>query len=266
MNTSTASTCATYWWRRPDGLLNFGDDLTPFLIEELFPNLTPHWADVENADLVGIGSVLQQFKQPRRTPLECWGAGYIAADSWAMHDRTRFHAVRGELTLAKLQPAQQRGVVLGDPGLLMGLLFNANEIETDYELGVIPHYVDAGLPAVSELRSSAHVSVIDVAAPVEDVVRSIARCRRVISSSLHGLVVSDALRIPNLWVKLSNDVAGDGFKFADYYSALGREAHAIPIAPTPGLVQLIDERYRPIDALEEMQTALLGAFPREVAH
>ncbi|WP_144061003.1 polysaccharide pyruvyl transferase family protein [Agrococcus pavilionensis] len=239
--------------------------MTPFLIERLFPGVSATWADLDDADLVGIGSVLQQFKRHRTSRLHCWGAGYIASNSWGMHDRTQFHAVRGALTLAKLQPGQQRGVVLGDPGLLVGLLFDAQEVETKYELGVVPHYVDASAPLLGELSRSADVSIIDVAAPVAEVVRGVAQCRRIISSSLHGLVLSDALRIPNAWVQFSADVAGDGFKFADYYSGFGREPDVTPLSPMRDLLRAVETRYRPIESLDAVQAALLDTFPQQIA-
>jgi hypothetical protein len=52
------------------------------------------------------------------------------------------------------------------------------------------------------------------------VLKQIAECETIISSSLHGLIAADALDIPNKRIKLSNhghnfDV---DFKFDDYYS------------------------------------------------
>ena len=55
------------------------------------------------------------------------------------------------------------------------------------------------------------------------VIHEIAKCEHILSSSLHGLVVADALGIPNGWIKLSDRVVGDGFKFKDYGTAIKRK-------------------------------------------
>ena len=64
--------------------------------------------------------------------------------------------------------------------------------------------------------------VIDVRSGIENVMREASKCERIISSSLHGIILSDALGIENKW-EISEKVLGAGFKFRDYASALGEE-------------------------------------------
>lgn len=75
------------------------------------------------------------------------------------------------------------------------------------------------------------ILLIDVDRSANEVVHDIARCNMIASSSLHGLIVADSLGLPSIWLKLSDDVAGDGFKFHDYSSALDTEICAF----TPSL-------------------------------
>ena len=45
-------------------------------------------------------------------------------------------------------------------------------------------------------------------------------CENIASSSLHGLIVSDAYGIPSIWIKLSNNIIGNDFKFYDYLESI----------------------------------------------
>lgn len=51
-------------------------------------------------------------------------------------------------------------------------------------------------------------------------VGQIARCRAVLSTSLHGLVVADSFGIPVVWFELEPALWGKDFKFLDYESVV----------------------------------------------
>ena len=57
---------------------------------------------------------------------------------------------------------------------------------------------------------------------IESVINDILSCEKTISSSLHGLIVSDAYNIPNTWVKFDNNIKGDDTKFHDYFKSVNR--------------------------------------------
>ena len=60
--------------------------------------------------------------------------------------------------------------------------------------------------------------LIDPTDKWENVIDAIVSCKSVVSSSLHGLICSDAYNIPNLWIDEFELKEGD-FKFKDYFSS-----------------------------------------------
>ena len=111
----------------------------------------------------------------------------------------------------------------------------------------MPHYADRRDPRLERLRKAypEDVVVIDVRQKPEPVIREIARCETILSSSLHGLVTADSLGIPNGWLRLSDRVLGGGFKFRDYYSALDLERLPVAFQGDESLGQMIDQAAAP---------------------
>jgi hypothetical protein len=60
------------------------------------------------------------------------------------------------------------------------------------------------------------------------VVKAISECKLILSQSLHGLIVADALGIPNVWIEPSSKMIGGEFKFHDYFSTI--ECVKVPVS------------------------------------
>ena len=204
-----------YWWRDQP---NWGDRLNWTILHKLGHD--PQWADPLHADLVLMGSILEHIP-PVFTGTVC-GAGKLHEDSLPDLSRARVLAVRGKLT-AKGVRGNLRNVALGDPALLLPLWFRSRP--AIHELGIIPHWTDKTLwPRFK------YGHLIDPTAHPEQVVQDITSCRRIISSSLHGLVVADAFGIPRR-AELFPDAnsrshhEGGDFKFRDYATLFDGKTH-----------------------------------------
>lgn len=259
----------TFWWRwKYPHRLNFGDELTPPLVERLTGRRVV-WAAPDSCDLVGAGSVVQMIlkKQGANRP-KVWGSGFIRAGA---EDETPARldvlALRGRSTRGRVENLVERDIALGDPGILAPLLVDG-AVKKRYSLGVIPHYHDVASPVVRQMRSlGPDVRIIDVAWTPQEVAREIASCDAVISSSLHGLIFSDALGVPNAHISLGNRVRGGLYKFHDYYSAYSvpdryRE-YTPPKAGPSSLTSVVDEvaaGYVEPVGLEGLQQGLIGAL------
>lgn len=193
-----------YWWR---GHRNFGDLLTPILLREL-GRIEVEWAPAKEAELIAAGSIATHI--PRGWPGIVWGTGKPRKTDRIDLSQAKVLALRGELT-AKDSGAK-RGYVLGDPGLLVSLLPDIEVSET-IPLGVVAHWED------HTLARHWKGELIDVEGDPMTVIRQIAACRRVISSSLHGIIVADAFGKERRWERSSKQPP---FKFADHGTVVGR--------------------------------------------
>lgn len=205
-----------FWWRaRP----NWGDALTPLLLAQ-FAGLEPEWAPVDQAQMVVTGSILDLLPPG-------WSGTVLGTGK--LHERTKVD-LSAATVLALRGPLSAVGVrgdfALGDPGLLCSEI--APVPEERHEVVVVPHWSDRHLA-----QRFAHVVspegeppfVVSAAADPLTVIRHIAGARRaVVSSSLHGIIVADAFRIPRRAVRFANidhRYEGGEFKFHDYAQSLG---------------------------------------------
>jgi pyruvyltransferase len=85
-------------------------------------------------------------------------------------------------------------------------------------LGVAARYADRSHPWVERILADPDVADLNVHTDPSDFLQKTVECEAVVSSSLHGLIFAEALKIPNLWIKLSDKVLGEGFKFRDWFS------------------------------------------------
>lgn len=51
--------------------------------------------------------------------------------------------------------------------------------------------------------------------------KTLKKCKNVLSSALHGLITAVSLEMPNLRIIVSNEILGGYYKFIEYYLAYG---------------------------------------------
>ncbi len=120
-------------------------------------------------------------------------------------------ALRGALSRDAL--GAQHTLPLGDPGLFAAAMLPGRPVRKG--IGIVPHYIDKPAPMVAALSQLPGVRIIDVKAGGMEVVAQIAQCAVVLSSSLHGLVVADALGLPNHRLQFLGRLKGGDHKFLD---------------------------------------------------
>lgn len=226
---------------------NFGDVLSLEISDKLFGRKCVY-ADPFQCEAMFIGSILEQFLYPYNTcfhktylgkwkkSVQVWGTGFRANPNEIIirpdnmkeefYRKLNITAVRGKKTKERIEQITGKkldNVVLGDPGLLASELLRGKQIQKEFKIGIIPHYVDKN-ESLENIKVTSS-KVIDICQEPVKVIEEIAKCEIVLSSSLHGLIVADSLGIPNARIVLSDKVSGGDYKYADYYSAFGMNEH-----------------------------------------
>lgn len=203
-------------WAWSEGVHNFGDELGPAILERLGRDFE-RVLTIEEADLLACGSLLENAAVNAKPGAVVWGSGLMhGADTNLSHLDVR--AVRGRLTAVACGLS---GVVTADPGALVPELWPKPTVCRD--VGVVRHYVD-------EEEYPWADATIDATAPVDEVIEFIGSCRRVASSSLHGLIVAQAWHLPILRLPHPG-VAGGSFKWADWLSGLDDPRRLVEVLP-----------------------------------
>lgn len=257
-----------FWSGGRENVLNYGDILSPVLVEMLSRRKVVY-ASPQAADLCAIGSILQRvckglWSRPlygRLDRLLVWGSGAMRSAP-PIHNRLLdIRAVRGPLSrdLAGLSG----DIPLGDPGLLAPLLIDGAKIEPKHAFGIVPHVSDFSDPQVAVLAGRLpHAAVIDLANPdVAGVTKQIASCEVILSSSLHGLIVADALQIPNVRLKFADRIRGGDWKFDDHALSVAKPV-APPMRPWDVHAIGLDERLLlgSVQTIDRLKDGLVKSF------
>lgn len=166
-----------------------------------------------------IGSILHQVDRNA----VIWGAGFISERSRLREKPKLICAVRGPLTRKTLLiQGLDCPEIYGDPALLYPRFYSPPK-DKKYKLGIVPHFVDQNSCLLDQFRDKDDIVVIDVKGEINKFVDEINSCERIASSSLHGIIAADAYGIPSSWINFSNKIIGDGFKFRDYFTSVGRK-------------------------------------------
>ncbi len=209
---------------------NWGDDINYYFVKELThrPVISLYNFRIARRkrfkNYLCIGSLLGMPSYVNEKTI-VWGSGSFGKLKGA--SPKHICSVRGKLTHDILV---EKGIecpeIYGDPALLLPLYYQPlyDKLQS-YSLGIIPHIDDLDHPVVEKIRKEhPEILVIDLSRYEKwtDVIDKICSCKCILSSSLHGLIVSDAYGIPNCWVELSGKILGGYFKYRDYGSSVMR--------------------------------------------
>jgi hypothetical protein len=145
---------------------------------------------------------------------------------------------------------------LGDPGILANELVGPQEKQWD--LGIIPHWEDDDLvPRFTSIIPERYTcKVINPHDEPLDILRQIGACRRVVTSSLHGMITADAFGIPRR-VEICSKLEKDGgtFKFRDYSASI-QTPFEVGKMTEPSRFRIEDVQFAVFDAYQALGVML----------
>lgn len=211
-----------YWWsmrqEKKSKLENFGDFLTPYIVENLTGKEPILFSPKSRFRFffkhsLMVGSIISRSQKSTLV----WGSGIIQKNE-IIKDGV-FLAVRGPFTANRIKELGLKTTdKFGDPALLLPEMYNP-PIEKKYKIGVIPHFFH--FEELEKLNGNDDdILFINLLTNnVEDVIDKILSCEKIISTSLHGIIVSHAYQIPAVWWKYGK-LNGDDIKFYDYFASV----------------------------------------------
>jgi pyruvyltransferase len=234
-----------FYWNKKR---NFGDELGGLLLKR-FAHINSEWSEPEKSDIAVVGSILHYL--PRNY------SGIIAGCG-KLHEKTKFDfpeakvlGLRGYLTAAGVKG----DYAIGDPGLLADELVPLEEKE--WNLGVVPHWSDTKLE-FNETFLKYSPKIIRVTDDPLKVISEIGRCKKIVSSSLHGIVLADAFQIPRrieIPPSAYNNpgIEGGLFKWHDYASSLDMKL-LIGETHEPDRRRVVEKQHELFDMFEEIRS------------
>lgn len=277
---------------------NFGDSLSAVVVAALSGGrITPRSFAAETPRMAAIGTIGQNF---RRGTVHIWGTGFDfklrafgnRSSAFAPAPDTKYvvHAVRGAHTRQQLiENGIHTPAVYGDPGWFLPRILNPDVPKT-VELGVIPHIsglatktVDSQPQADRQRLQFSETDGVKLVPTYHEAswegfkakLNEILACKRIVSTSFHGLILADAFRIPCLYfpprnggelrLKLEAGAQGLDHRVNDFYRGAGRRelnAFGAPNdrkAPWDKVMAAVDRLYEPLD--HPYDRALVESFP-----
>jgi hypothetical protein len=256
----------------PDEVMNFGDVMSRHLLRNVFGQEV-EYCEIDNCEMIAVGSIIEYLLRRRlynEEPAYIWGSGFLHNDVTTLDFAdAKICLLRGELTLARtVNIPVDKTIPLGDPGLIADKL--VPQPQKRFKLGIIPHADQTQAPKLEQFKKLEDAVIINPFGNPLEVIKAIAECEYILSSSLHGLICADSYEISNLRLRIDQSLMGGDYKFMDYYSVFepGRmttvEIDEILDKNSNSIVALINQHYVQPKNLDNLKSSIINAFPKDL--
>lgn len=176
------------------------------------------------------------------------------------HSRGRkldIRCVRGPYTKQILSNAgYECPDVYGDPAIIMPLIYNP-KVDKQYDVSVITHIGNNGVNG--NLLDINGINKIEIQTDdYEYFVTEIKKSKKVISSSLHGIILAEAYGVPAIFA--AHNVMNEIMKFYDWYESTGRANFQI----ASSIEMALEMEPKEIPKLDRMRDVIMDKFPYDI--
>ncbi|GAX34438.1 polysaccharide pyruvyl transferase family protein [Nodularia sp. NIES-3585] len=206
-----------YYFRFPNGISNFGDNLNPWIWDRLLPGM---FDEDKKTTFVGIGSLLNEYiPKAQKTVVFGSGVGYGKGlpnidQSW------KIYCVRGKLSAKALGVSSELAVT--DSAVLIRRLYQQASNKVN-QFAYMPH-IDHAIRGDSSWKlicEQAGIAYIDPRWPIEQVLSAMSQTEVLLAEAMHGAIIADALRVP--WIPVLTSARMLPFKWQDWCSSIDIE-------------------------------------------
>ncbi len=241
-----------HWWRLSSDQQNIGDYLSCVIVQHMLNHYSINGeAHTRTKHLYAIGSIISSGYQNAVV----WGSGCLQdmVFWWRKLRKLDIRCVRGPLTREiMLNNGYTCPAIYGDPAILMPLVYTPpkkSAIKTKPYIVVPNHNYAISNPYVVSPITTDYQSFID----------QITSAERVISSSLHGIILAEVYGVPAILLAHPDM---DLLKYRDWYYSTGRTDFPIAHSIEEGL--LLNPSSVSPDTLDSMRSKLIDVFPKDI--
>ena len=243
------------WWNKKK---NLGDVLSLVVYKGMLDakGIKMNQKTKKTVHLFGVGSVIGMGN----FDAVIWGSGIhtfntvkdiVGQRKYRKYD---IRAVRGPITASLLTACGYNcPKVYGDPAILMTDIYPVKQLEKKYKTSVILHIEHQNVERPDDVHYI-NMNTDDYKKVIDEIMMS----EKVISSSLHGIILSETYGVPTVF--MLEGMENELLKFYDWYYSTGRKN--VVIADT--IQQAIEMDGMELPDLTEMKKALKEAFPYDL--
>ena len=247
-----------YWKKR----VNLGDALAPVIFDWMLAqkNIPTDFTTKKTYALATVGSIVDLG----RFDSVIWGSGLQSFESVvniskAHYKKLDIRAVRGPFTRQILLDCGYNcPEIYGDPGILMPMIYNPQKSKKGNKIILINHY---SIEKSHVKNYGEQMELLDIqTADYKSFIDILCTAQKVISSSLHGIILAEAYGIPAVFL-LQNPRNKEILKYYDWYFSTKRFSVSVALSIEEALAM---EPMKLPENLELMRAGLIKAFPYDL--